>query len=168
MKRQRGKQHSSKKAISRTGPGKILTVVFQGFIVLIALVMAGSMVDHLFINPSVSSVRTDSVAPTKVERHIQVTVRNECGANDVAMDFTNFLRKRGFDVVETDNGSEFDLKTTMVIDATGNYQNAVRVAEALGVRKKNVITRLDPHAYVDVIVLIGRDFNDLKPKEGIE
>ncbi len=84
------------------------------------------------------------------------------------MNFTFYLRKRGFDVVETANGVIPDRQTTAVVDAAGNYQNALRVAQALGVKKENVVTKLDPRSYVDVEVLIGRDYQTLKPNEGIE
>ncbi len=135
---------------------------------LFAVVLVSSLVDHLFIHPSVKSERVESNAPTKVERLIQVGVRNECGAKDIAMAFTSYLRKRGFDVVETKNGAVFDRASTTIVDAAGNYQNALRVARALGVKKENVITQLDPGSYLDVEVLIGKDYRDLKPNESVE
>jgi len=99
---------------------------------------------------------------------IQVSVRNECGAKNIAMSFTFYLRKRGFDVVETTNGSTPDREVTTIIDAAGNYQNALRVAEALGIKRENVLAKLDPRSYVDVEVLIGKDYQNLKPNESIE
>lgn len=168
MKSHRGKRNFSAGGTSGAHSRNYLTISLQLLVVLVALVLIGSLIDHFFINPSVSSFRAESTAPTKVERHIQISVRNECGVGNVAMAFTNYLRKRGFDVVETDNGSVFNRKMTTVVDATGNYNNALRVAEALGVQKENVITELDPHAYVDVEVLIGTDYVNLKPREGIE
>jgi uncharacterized protein YrrD len=84
------------------------------------------------------------------------------------MDFTYYLRKRGFDVVETTNGDRFDRKHTAVVNTSGDYENALRVAEALGVKKEYVITHIDPRSYVDVEVLIGQDYQNLKPRMGIE
>ncbi len=168
MKRLRGKKNPSPNVRSRKRSGRFFTVAYQSFVVSLAIILVGSLIDHFIINPTVSSLRMETTSPTKVEKHIQVSVRNECGVSNIAMDYTDFLRKRGFDVVETDNGSGFDRKTTTVVDATGNYQNALKVAEVLGVQKRNVVTRIDPHAYVDVEVLIGSDYVNLKPKEGIE
>jgi len=147
---------------------KYLTVLFQLLILLFAILLAYFLLDRFIIHPSIKPERVENDAPTKVEKQIQVSVRNECGAKNIAMDFTFYLRKRGFDVVETANGSMFDRKYTTVLDAAGNFQNAIRVAEALGVKKQNVITRLDPKSYVDVKVLIGKDYQSLKPNEGIE
>ncbi len=162
MKRNRGKQKFT------AGIKKYLTVAAQAVVLLFAALLVYSLVDHFFINPPALSKRTDLEAPTRVERQIQISVRNECGTDGVAMDFTDFLRQRGFDVVETTNGSIFDRPVTTVVDAAGNFENALRVAEALGVKKQNVIIKPDPHAYVDVEVLIGKDYYKLKPRESIE
>jgi hypothetical protein len=140
----------------------------QIIVVLFAVALVYSMVDRFLIHPPVKANRSDEKSPTKIEKLIQVSVRNECGARNIAMDFTFYLRKRGFDVVETTNGSTPDRQMTVVVDATGNYNNALRVAQALGVKKENVLTKLDPHSYVDVEVLIGKDFQNLKPNESIE
>lgn len=162
MKRNRGKRKFT------VGVKKYVTITARAIVLLFAALLAYSLVDHFFIHPPALSERTGSNAPTRVEQQIQITVRNECGTDGVAMDFTNFLRRRGFDVVETTNGSVFDRPVTTVVDAAGNFENALRVAEALGVKRKNVITRPDPHAYVDVVVLIGKDYYKLKPRESVE
>ena len=147
---------------------KFLAVPSQLLILLFAVVLAYSFLDRFVIHPSMESERTEKDAPTKIEKQIQVSVRNECGVKDIAMDFTFYLRKRGFDVVETTNGSVFDREFTTVVDAAGNFRNAVKFAQALGVKKQNVVTKLDPKSYVDVEVLIGKDYQSLKPNEGIE
>lgn len=162
MKRNRGKQRFS------AGAKKYLTVAAKAVVLLFAALLVYSLIDHFFIHPPALSRRADLEAPTRVEQQIQISVRNECGADGVAMDFTNFLRRRGFDVVETTNGSVFNRPVTTVVDAAGNFENALRVAEALGVKNQNVIIKPDPHAYVDVVVLIGKDYSKLKPRESIE
>ncbi len=162
MKRNRGRHRFP------AGLKKYFTIAVQVLIFLFAALLVLSLVDRFFVHPPASPERADLKAPTRIEQQIQISVQNECGSDGVAMDFTYFLRKRGFDVVETTNGSKFDRPVTTVVDAAGNIQNALRVAEALGVSRKNVITRPDPHAYVDVEVLIGEDYNKLKPKENIE
>jgi len=146
------------------------TIVFscQVLIGLLAAALIYSVVDRFLIHPPIKSIRVGENSPTKVEKTIQVSVRNECGTKNIAMNFTFYLRKRGFDVVETANGSIPSRSVTTVVDAAGNYQNALRVAEALGVKKENVVSKMDPRSYVDVKVLIGKDYQDLKPTESIE
>ena len=162
MKRRKGNTNLS------AGASRLVSVSVLVVVLLLAGTLVYSMVDRLVLHPTAQAERADADSPTKIESVIQISVRNECGAKDVAMDFTNFLRRRGFDVVETTNGSVFDREFTTVVNASGDYENALRVAEALGVKKENVITKLDPQSYVDVEVLIGKDYENLKPRTGIE
>lgn len=161
------KRHKGNPKLS-AGASRLVSVSVLVVVVLVAVTLVYSMVDRFILHPTAQAERADANSPTKIERVIQISVRNECGAKDVAMDFTNFLRRRGFDVVETTNGSMFDRRFTTVVNASGDYQNALRVAEALGVKKENVVTKLDPQSYVDVEVLIGKDYENLKPRTGIE
>jgi hypothetical protein len=94
---------------------------------------------------------------------IQVEVLNGCGATGVADRFTNFLRSKGFDVVQMGNYRSYDIDETLIIDRTGNKLNANRVAESLGVDKKNVIQQINQDYFLDVSLVIGKDFNKLLP-----
>ncbi|HUI29056.1 MAG TPA: LytR C-terminal domain-containing protein [Candidatus Acidoferrales bacterium] len=160
MKRRKGKFLSSAK-----GPA---VVALRVLVVFLAVVLVYSLADRFLIHPPFRSDRIEKSSPTKIEKMIQISVRNECGTKNIAMGFTSYLRKRGFDVVETTNGSIQNREVTTVVDAAGNYENATRVAEALGVRKENVVSKLDRRSYVDVEVLIGMDYQNLKPTRSIE
>lgn len=95
---------------------------------------------------------------------IQLEVLNGCGAGGVADLFTAYLRDRKFDVVNVSNYISFDIDKTMVIDRTGNMANARKVAEALGVEKENVFQQINNDYFLDVSVIIGRDYKRLLPK----
>ena len=56
-----------------------------------------------------------------------------------------------------------DVNESLVIDRVGNSANAEKVAYALGIKKKNIVQQLNHDYYVDVSVVIGKDFNTLKP-----
>jgi hypothetical protein len=94
---------------------------------------------------------------------IQIDVLNGCGAAGVASTFTAYLRARRYDVVEMRNYKTFDVDESMVIDRVGNLENAGKVAYALGIGKSNIIQQLNPGYYVDVSVVIGKDYQTLKP-----
>ena len=168
MRRTRSAGKPLLRGVAGTHPRRIAVIAGQVVVVCVAIVLVYSLLDRFIIHPPVTAERTEANSPTKSERLIQVSVRNECGARDVAMTFTSYLRKRGFDVVETRNGDVLDRPLTTVIDASGNYKNALRVAEALGVSKENVVTKLDPRSYVDVEVLIGKDFQQLNPNKNTD
>ncbi|HTO92898.1 MAG TPA: LytR C-terminal domain-containing protein, partial [Bacteroidota bacterium] len=93
---------------------------------------------------------------------IQLDVLNGCGASGAGTAMTAYLRARGFDVVEYRNYRSFDVQETLVIDRAGNRENAEKVAYALGVAKGNIIEQINEDYYVDVSVLIGRDYASLK------
>ncbi len=92
---------------------------------------------------------------------IQVEVLNGCGALGVAEEFTDYLRKEKFDVVQMGNYVSFDIDKSMVIDRTGNRANAEKVASALGIEDKNVILQKNDDSFLDVSVVIGKDYKKL-------
>jgi len=99
-----------------------------------------------------------------VQRLIQVKIYNGCGIKGLGEKMTEYLRKKNFDIIDTENYSSFDIEETLVIDNRGNLENAVRAAEALGVNpKKNVSQNINEDFLLDVIVIIGKDYKNLKP-----
>ncbi|MBN1638257.1 MAG: LytR C-terminal domain-containing protein [Ignavibacteriales bacterium] len=98
-----------------------------------------------------------------VEDIIQVEVLNGCGVSGLADRFTDYLRNNNFDVVNYGNYKVFDVKESMVIDRIGNIANANYTAKVLGIDKSNVITQINIDYFTDVTVIIGKDYNKLKP-----
>ncbi len=94
---------------------------------------------------------------------IQVEVLNGCGVGGIADRFTDFLRSNKFDVVNIANYIRFDMDETLVIDRRGNKANAYSVAKSLGVKKENVIQQLNDDYFLDVSIVIGRDYYTLQP-----
>ena len=98
--------------------------------------------------------------PSKV---IQLEVLNGCGISGVADKITSYLRQNNFDVVQIGNYTSFDIDNTLVVDRTGKKINALKVAEVLGIDPKNVIQQINNNYFLDVSLIVGRDFNHLKP-----
>lgn len=94
---------------------------------------------------------------------IQVEVLNGCGISGVADMFTDYLRAQSFDVVNIDNYVSFDINESLVIDRIGNMSNARKIAESLNINKKNVIQQLNDDYFLDVTIIIGKDYYKLKP-----
>ena len=89
---------------------------------------------------------------------IQVEVLNGCGVSGIADRFTDYLRANDVDVVKTGNYIQFDIDETIVIDRIGNKVNSDYVAELLSVKLGNSITQINNDYFVDVTVIIGRDY----------
>lgn len=94
---------------------------------------------------------------------IQLDVQNGTDENGIAGLFTEFLRKNGIDVVESGNFRANDQEKTIVIDRSGDGRKAKKVANILGINSKNIIQQINNSLYLDVTVVIGKDFKELKP-----
>jgi hypothetical protein len=138
---------------TRAGTGVLLAF---GIIVLGLLY---TFVHHNFIDPPVQP----EVMRDGTSHIIQLDVLNGSGASNLAQRFTDYLRARGFDVVEMGNYTESGVEFTRVIDRTGDLQAAKQVAQALGVSEARVTQEIERNAYLDVTVVIGKDFRALKP-----
>jgi hypothetical protein len=103
----------------------------------------------------------ESVAATEAPRvmvpagmRIKVEVLNATKVRGLARKATFFLRDRGFDVVSMGTSRE-QRDSTLVLDRSGHPEWATLVAKALNAR---VETKPDSSRYLDVTVLIGRDW----------
>ncbi|MBV6478726.1 MAG: hypothetical protein HGGPFJEG_01483 [Ignavibacteria bacterium] len=94
---------------------------------------------------------------------IQLDVQNGTRENGIASRITEFLRKNGLDVVEIGNYKSNEIEKTLIIDRSGDKNKALKVARILGLDGRNVIQQLNSSLYLDVTVVIGNDFKELKP-----
>jgi len=133
-------------------------MMFNGLIVLLLLVVG--YFGYSFISRT-SNTPADSPGTSGIRKPIQLDLLNGCGAKGVGSKFMAYLRSSGFDVVEMKNYKTFNVPQTLVIDRTGNLTAARRVAAALGVSDKNVIQQINADYFVDVSVVIGKDYESL-------
>jgi hypothetical protein len=134
----------------------------NGLILIFAtavVVMVWSFVNRTFIDPPVKPETVQGGKP----HTIQLDVLNGSGISKLSQRFTDYLRARGFDVVEMGNYKDSKVEKTRVIDRVGKSTAAQQVAEALGVPKDRVVQEIDRNSYLDVSVVIGKDFRLLKP-----
>ena len=93
---------------------------------------------------------------------VQLEVLNGCGVNGVADNFTDYLRAVNFDVVNIGNYRSFDVDYSLLIDRTGKIENAFEIASALGIEKNNIIRQVNKGYFLDVTLVIGKDYKQLK------
>lgn len=115
----------------------------------------------VFTGPSPQRPASDS--SKLVGSIIQVEVLNGAGVANLASQATEHLRDRGFDVVGQGNYSSFDQQKSIVIDRIGNLEAAQKVAEALGLPKNRVEQEIRQEYYLDASVVIGHDYEQLRP-----
>jgi prolipoprotein diacylglyceryltransferase len=97
----------------------------------------------------------------KHKQNMQIEVLNGCGVDGVADMFTDSLRKKNIDVVNTGNYRSYSIDNSIVIDRTGNIINAEYVAEVIGVDNKQVIQQKNKNYFLDVTLIIGKDYKQL-------
>lgn len=97
-----------------------------------------------------------SVGSEQGRSRIRVEVLNGAGVDGLALRATDSLRSAGFDVVYYGNARSFDRERSVVLDRGGSLEKAVAVGQVLGIY--NVRSEPNPDLYLDVTVMLGRDW----------
>lgn len=136
--------------------GERIRTIAVLLVVLAAGALLGSAIEQgrAARERAVTETRPRGQAPPG--QRIRVEVLNAAGRKNIARDATDLLRDRGYDVVYFGNAERFDREASVVLDRVGTLEIARRVADALGIR--NVQSVPDSNLYLDVSVLLGRDW----------
>lgn len=94
---------------------------------------------------------------------VKAEVINGCGISGLGDVLTDSLRKNSVDVIQSANYYQFDVDKTIIIDRTGNYKKAKKVADILVVPDAQIIQLKNPSLFLDVTVLTGKDYSKEKP-----
>ena len=133
-------------------------------IVLLAGAFIGSAVSQWWGMP-VGPAQGGSLTPG-FEGRVRVEVLNGGGVSGRAGQATDALRDAGFDVVLFGNAGTFDQDSSVVLDRVGGLDAARAVADVLGIH--NVRSELDSNLYLDVSVVLGRDWTPVVDELGEE
>jgi len=147
------------KIVSNNKTANILMLVAFG---LIVIVMLSSFINRVIIAPPVDSKIEEGANSSENDLVIQVNVLNACGETGLAAKAMEFLRLRGFDVVEIGNYPKKEEKS-LVLDRLGDLRSARKVAYAMGIPDTLVVSAVDSNLFVRSTVVIGKDFPLLKP-----
>ena len=85
---------------------------------------------------------------------VHVRVENGSGTPGAASAFADFLRQRGFTIVETRNAKDFTNSKTTI--RTTNQEIAGEIAKQLPVKSPQIA--VGPIDDVDVVIVVGRDY----------
>ncbi len=92
---------------------------------------------------------------------IELEVLNGCGIPGLAGEFTDYLRRQGYDVVRFTNAQRYDYPRTLVVNRGKDFNRARLVAQTLGVEPSAVENMPDPSLQLDVTLVLGQDFTTL-------
>lgn len=131
-------------------------IIVSSILLVFAIFLSYSLLDELGI---IHLNSKEEIKPKNVQQLIQVEVLNGCGVSGVGDKFTDIVRMKGFDVVKTGNYMSFDIDQTFIIDRVGKIQTAYKFADSLGIDKKNIINQTNKQYFLDLTIVIGKDFN---------
>jgi hypothetical protein len=157
IENQQGKNQSNDSTMKS---GNIMKRILSGLIIVLILVIGYFGYGYI---SHVSTKSNDDNVENKSPRILQLDVLNGCGARGIGAKFTDYLRTQGFDVVESKNYKSFQIPQTLVVDRIGDLTAARRVATALGVKDNNIVQQLNLDYFVDISVIIGKDYTQLNP-----
>ena len=138
----------------------ILTLMVFGFL--------SSGINRLFFNsgvdanyPDLSTLITKTKYEKKTGHKIQIEIRNGCGVSNLARMYTDFLREKGLDVLDSKNADHFNYLETKIFHHRGNYNRALVLAEILKIDKSSIIIDKNENLFYDLTLIIGKDYIDL-------
>lgn len=94
---------------------------------------------------------------------IHVEIMNGCGVDRLTGTVRSYMMEKRIDVLQTGNMPSPDYDYSLVIDRTGSPGKSKRVAELLGLDETRIISQLNKQYLLDISIIIGRDFKELKP-----
>ena len=138
------------------------------FVILGALVI----VNGLFIFSLISKISTSergvsgdetafSEGIVRGDQTIRVEVLNGAGVGGIARRMTDFLRRKGFDVIDFGNAKSFNYHETVVLHRGEDRTAGQLVAQAI--RTTNIVDQKNPFLTLDVTLILGRDYRKLLP-----
>ena len=145
--------------------GRRLQTIGLFVLLLVVAVLVGSLAAGLMGRgrggardvAAADSVRAParSSVPRPAER-VRVEVLNASGVPGLARRGTEMLRDGGFDVVHFGNAPGFEPDSSLVLDRVDRMELARSVADVVQIPR--VYARPDSNVYVDVTVVLGKDW----------
>jgi len=129
------------------------------FLIAVVVFLSFSVVKKIKSNSNKAVSVESKTVPAAI---IQLEVLNGCGVAGAAEKITDYLRNNHVDVVQMKNYSSFDIDKSLVIERTGNISNAEKIADLLGIDRKNIVQQISYDYFLDVSLVIGKDYNQLK------
>jgi len=93
---------------------------------------------------------------------IKAEIINGCGIEGLGDRLTDTLRANHVDVIQSGNYYQFNVDHTLILDRSGSYEKAKRIADILGLPEQQIIRQYNKSLFLDVTVLTGKDYSKLK------
>ena len=101
--------------------------------------------------------------PAVSSQSLKVEVLDGAGSMRAAQQMTNILRAQGYDVVEMKKYIGDGEERTFIFDRSGSLDAARKLATSVGVSQDKVFQKIDRTLYLDITLVLGKDYSRLKP-----
>jgi hypothetical protein len=133
-------------------------------LILILLGCALIITVYILAHTSISTNQMTSVNEASgFDQKLEIEVLDGVGNLKAAQHMTNILRSLGYDVVEMKKNAGGIVEHTYILDRSGNLAGAKTMAANLGVSPEKVFQKIDRTLYLDVTIIVGKDYLQLKP-----
>lgn len=135
--------------------------LFKGMILIMCLALGITV--YVLAHKSLSKKETSvEYVPPLSAQALEIEVLDGVGNMRIAQQVTNRLRVYGYDVVEMKKNMDGMVERSYVIDRCGKLEAAQKLAEKLGIPTEKVFQKIDRTVYLDMTVVVGRDYSKLK------
>jgi hypothetical protein len=131
----------------------IIAVLCIALVVTLYVLAHSSFSDH---------VTTSNAVQSSTVRSLEVEVLDGAGSMKATQYMRSVLQEQGYDVVEMKRNNDGVVERTFVLDRSGNLEAARQLATNLGISQDKVFQKIDRNLYIDVTVMVGKDFSKLK------
>ena len=100
--------------------------------------------------------------PAVNNKSLEVEVLDGAGSMKAAQQLTDILRAQGYDVVEMKKNNSGIEERTFLFDRSGDFDAAKKLASILGVPQDKVFQKIDRTLYLDITIVLGKDYSRLK------
>ena len=141
---------------------KYFNISVLAFVSLLIVGLLSSFVLKLMVQPESEESKNANLTykPYKIEYVVQVNVLNASGETGKANVMRQYLRKKGFDVVEIGNYKKI-VDKSFLIDRAGDTTSIKNIQNVLGIADNHIKREIDPKLFVKSTIIIGKDFAEL-------
>jgi hypothetical protein len=126
------------------------------------IILLGSFIYQQFFSDQIDSEIFDNASGLEIKKKTQIGVLNGCGVDGLASRAKKYMDGLKFDVVDVGN-YDSTVEKSFIIDRVGDWDAAVRSAEAFGINDTLIFEIIDSSKYLKNTIIIGLDYKEMKP-----
>jgi hypothetical protein len=129
---------------------------------IFVIVLLGSFIYQQFFSEQIDSEIFDAASGMEIKKKTQIGILNGCGVDGLASRAKKYMDGLKFDVVDVGN-YDSTVKKSFIIDRVGDWDAAIRSAEAFGINDSLIFEKIDSSKYLKNTIIIGMDYKEMKP-----